>query len=101
MQLLWAILNFSLRFCNAFKTYCKTKVKILIVSRKRYTLHTVSTQKTNLRLILKNACSSNKCAKCARDVHFYYGFIMILDVKPFWGLWATLYQCCILSIRFL
>ena len=30
-------------------------------------------------LDLKTVCGSNKCAKCARGVHFYYGFIMILD----------------------
>ena len=39
------LLNFSLRFCNASKSNCQTLAKITIVSRKRYTLHTVSTHK--------------------------------------------------------
>ena len=45
------------------------------------------------RSLLKSVCSdidfekkkhsgSNTCAKCARGIHFYYGFIMILDMKP-------------------
>ena len=39
------LLSFSLRFCSAFKTYCKTRAKIKIVVPKLYTLHTVSTHK--------------------------------------------------------
>ena len=39
------LLSFSLRFCIASRTYCKTGAKITIVSRKRYTLHTVSIHK--------------------------------------------------------
>ena len=46
-------------FCNAFKTYNKTRVKVNIVYPKYYTLHTVSTQKDEnwkKRLWLEQVC---------------------------------------------
>ena len=36
------LLSFSLWFCSAFKTYCKTRATIKSVAPKRYILHTVS-----------------------------------------------------------
>ena len=39
------------------------------------------------------------CAKCARRVYFYCGFIMFLDGKPFWGLRATQLRLCLLFLR--
>ena len=40
-----AFLSFSLRFCNAFKMHCKTRLKLKIPPKKRDSLHTCSHEK--------------------------------------------------------
>ena len=48
---------------------------------------------------IRNTRGSNTCVRCARRVHFYYGFIMILDAKPFWSLRATRRRFCVLVLK--
>ena len=70
-----AILNFSLRFRNLSRTYCKTQATIKIESRKRYTSHTVSTQScfsafdVEKRLRLEHV--RKVCARCALLLRFH------------------------------
>ena len=89
------MLSFSLLFCSAFKNDYKTHASQNCVPKVIYFAHGLDSKSF---FILKHACGSNTCAKCARDVRFYWGFIMVLDVKPFWGLRVTLMRFCALFI---
>ena len=44
--------------------------------------------------ILKNACGSNTCVKCARDVYFYYVFKSVLDSTPLSDSRCSKDSCC-------
>ena len=75
------------------------QAQIKIASPKRHTYGILCTRSllkiVILILNLKSFCCSSTCAKCVRGVHFYYGFIMILDVKLFGGIRATRDRFCV------
>ena len=87
-----ALLSFSLRFCSASKSNCKTLAKITIVSRKRYTLHTVSTHKRYFeKHFRKTLLARTRVQSVRAECTFYCGFVMIIDARLFWDLRATLH----------
>ena len=71
------ILSLSLRFCNAFKTYCKTLVKNQKCGPKTlYAAHGLDSKYVVLVLFLKTARGSNPCARRAFLLGFYKAFLI-------------------------
>ena len=70
-----ALLNFSLRFCSASKTYCKTTAKITFAIPQRYTLHTVS---THTRFFEKNCRKTLLARTHVQSVRAEYIFVVAL-----------------------